>query len=272
MERKELHFTLESQEIESLFREKTPVKLEQGGLYFCQSGEAEIVVDMKQFLIRKGDLIVVFPFSVVQLIRNSFDFYGYIIGVNVSFFSSFQIQDKASYYLYIKENPCISLTDAEYSKIYNLYNSLQKEDKSHPLRKEIDECLLKVIAYEIAAIYLSRKPIVQQPRTRNETIFHLFIFSLFNNFQKNRTLQFYSTQQSITPRHLSTVVKNVSGTTAGKWITNCVMMNLKLKLQDKTLSINQISDMYNFPNSSFFSQYFKKYEGITPREYRKTID
>lgn len=252
---------------------KMPVKLEQGGLFLCQRGSAELVIDLKQYRIGAGDMVVAFPFAVVQTIACSEDFDGVTMGADINFFASIQIPDKSSYYLYIMENPCISLLENERIRILSLYDTLLNEhaDREHPLRREIDECLMKRIAYEIAAIYLKRKPLSQQPRSRSERIFQEFVFSLFNNYHTRRTLEFYAAEQSITPRHLSMVVKRMSGQTAGEWIAGCTIMNIKSKLQNRSLSIKEISDEMNFPNPSFFSQYFKKYAGVTPKEYRKSI-
>lgn len=248
-----------------------PVRLEKGGLFLCQQGHADIVIDLKQYHITAGDIVVAFPYAVVQTISYSEDFDGNTLGADVSFFASIQIPDKSSYYLYMMENPCISLVEEEWSKIVSLHDRLLNEhaDEGHPLRREIDECMMKIIAYEIVAIYLKRKPLTQQPRSRNERIFQEFIFSLFNNYHIHRSLDFYAAQQSITPRHLSTIVKQMSGQTAGEWIISCTIMNIKSKLQDKGLSVKVISDEMNFPNPSFFSQYFKKYAGVTPTEYRQ---
>lgn len=250
-----------------------PVRLEQGGLFLCQSGQSDVVIDLKQFHIVKGDMIVVFPYTVVQLISYSENFDGSVIAADVNFFGSIQIPDKSFYYLYIKENPCIALLEEEWCKIVSLHDMLRREtaDTEHPLRREINECIMRMTVYEIAAIYLRRKPITQQPRSRNDRIFQQFIFSLFNNFHIHRTLEFYATEQSITPRHLSMVVKQMSGQTAGEWITGCTVINIKSRLQDPRLSIAEISDEMTFPNPSFFSQYFKKYTGMTPREYRRNI-
>jgi len=250
-----------------------PVRLEQGGLFLCQCGHADIVIDLKQYHITAGDAVIAFPYAVIQTIGCSEDFDGSTIGADVTFFSSIQIADKSSYYLHIMENPCISLLEKEWNKIMSLHNMLLSEhsQEKHPFRREIDECLMRMIAYEIVAIYLKRKPLTQQLRSRNEQIFQGFIFSLFKNYHLRRDLEFYATEQSITPRHLSTIVKQMSGQTAGEWIVACTIMHIKSKLQDNTLSIKEIADEMNFPNPSFFSQYFKKYAGATPKEYRETI-
>ena len=250
-----------------------PVRLEQGVLCLCQSGDADIVIDLKPFRIKEGDLVIAFPFTVIQVIRHSEDFDGNVIAADVDFFGMLQIPHKSSYYLYIKENPCITLLEEEWNKILSLHDMLLREstNTNHPLRQEIDECMMKMIVFEIAAIYLERKPIMQQPGSRNDKIFQQFIFSLCNNYHLHRTIEFYATEQSITSRHLSMVVKQMSGLTAGEWIMNCTIMNIKSKLQNQELNITEISDEMNFPNPSFFSQYFKKYVGLTPKEYRKNI-
>ncbi len=247
-----------------------PSRLDEGGLCLCRSGEADIVIDMKQYRITKGDMIVAFPFSVLQILRISDDFRGFLIGSDLTFFANIKIPDKSSYYLYIKDNPCISMTVSEAGKILTLFDYLlrENEDRGHPLRAEINESILRIIAYEIAAIYLKRKPLNQQPRSRSTMIFQKFIFSLFSNSSSQRSLEHFALEQSITPRHLSMVVRRVSGQTAGEWINNCMILNMKAKLQNETLTIRQISEEMNFPNPSFFSQYFRKYTGISPREFR----
>lgn len=268
------HLALDYSELSGqILHAKRPVKLERGGLFLCQRGHADIVIDLKRFHIKVGDLVSVFPYSIVQILNHSADFNGNILAADVSFFASIQVSDRPSYYLHIKENPCISLLKKEWKKIVSLHKMLlrEKANTGHPLRREIDECLMKMIAYEVAAIYIKRRPILQQARSRSEEIFEQFIFLLFNSCHSRRTLEYYAFQQSITPRHLSRIVKQMSGITAGEWIITCTLANIKSKLQDHKRSIAQISEEMNFPNPSFFSQYFKKYAGISPKEYRKGI-
>ncbi len=252
-----------------------PVKLQRGGLLFCQEGNMELVIDMKHYIVEKENLITALPFSVIQHISHSSDFKGFILDIDADFFGNFNMPDKSSYFLKIKENPCIKIYENERKKILSLYDMLLKgkEDINHTFRKEIDENIIEIISYEVAAIYKNRQPIIEQPCSRNEQIFQQFIFSLFNNYMKERSVEYYAAEQSVTARHLSSVVKKVSADSAGNWIATCVILNIKMMLNDKNLQISEISDKFNFPNPSFFSQYFKKYAGMTPRQYRdsKTV-
>ncbi|MGE5420842.1 MAG: helix-turn-helix domain-containing protein [Chloroflexota bacterium] len=52
------------------------------------------------------------------------------------------------------------------------------------------------------------------------------------------------------------------------WKNNreCSLKLLALTLTD--MSIQEISDYLNFSNQSFFSQYFKRFSGCSPSDYR----
>lgn len=73
----------------------------------------------------------------------------------------------------------------------------------------------------------------------------------------------------LTPKHLSEMVKMVSGRTAGQWLTTMVMIETKTLLQDTQYSIKEIAQMMNFQNQSFLGKYFKNIEGISPSDFRK---
>lgn len=267
------HTIIEGSEIASLFSDNFPVKIEEGGLFLCTSGEADLVIDMKQYKIKKGDLMVCFPYSVIQVISHSSDCDGSIISATSDFFNTLEIGDRASFFLNIKDNPCITLTADERDKLAEIYDRIVKdEDKDHPFRVEINESFLRVMGYEIAAIYLKRKPILGKVVARKQMIFQQFIYSLLRDNQKQRNVEFYASEQSITPRHFSLVIKEVSGLTASEWIANSIITDIKSRLYDKSVTILQISDEFDFPNPSFFSQYFKKHTGMTPREFRKSLN
>lgn len=252
------------------FRDSIPVHLEIGGFFICLSGNGEIVVNTKQYKIKPLDMLIAFPHSVVQALHTSEDFDGILFGINMDIMSTIQIPNKGSYIQNINNNPSISLQESEVQKIVQLKDWFLQESaqKDHPLRNEIDESMLKIIVYEIAALFNHSTPINEQPRSKDDIIFNNFVVQLYGEMQKNRSLEYYANQQSITTGHLSKVIKRVSGRTASSWINDSITLNIKGLLQDKQLPINEIADILNFPNASFLSQYFKKHTGQSPKEYR----
>ena len=81
-------------------------------------------------------------------------------------------------------------------------------------------------------------------------------------------MSFYARQLNITPKYLSSVVKEVSGKTAAKWIDESVILEAKSLLKYSGMSIQEIAYCLNFPNQSFFGKYFRSHTGMTPSAYR----
>ena len=82
-------------------------------------------------------------------------------------------------------------------------------------------------------------------------------------------MKFCAEQLGWTPKHLSGVVKEVSGKTVGEWIDEFVILEAKALLNSSSMNIQEIADRLSFANQSFFGKYFKHYTGMSPKEYRK---
>jgi AraC-like DNA-binding protein len=57
---------------------------------------------------------------------------------------------------------------------------------------------------------------------------------------------------------------------ATDWITRSVILNAKALLGSTQLTVQKISARLNFPNPSFFRQYFLRHTGMTPKEFRRS--
>ena len=69
-------------------------------------------------------------------------------------------------------------------------------------------------------------------------------------------LRFMPTGFFLTPRYLSTLVRQASGRTVMDWVNEAVMQEAKLMLRHTDKLVYQIADELNFPNASFFQQVF----------------
>ena len=91
---------------------------------------------------------------------------------------------------------------------------------------------------------------------------------LTEHHRKERRVDFYAEQLFLSPKHFSTVVKKVSGKTAGEWIDEYVILEAKALLKYSVMSIQEVAYFMNFPNPSFFGKYFKHHTGLSPSEYK----
>lgn len=249
-----------------------PFEIEFAAVFICLSGEGEIMLDTKAYRIKKGDMCVLFPHAVIQKVRKSDDFEGYAFGADIDYINRIKIPSAMTYFLHISENPCISLSEEEQERIIEISKLIKKRlenTNAHVFLKDIMNSLMLALCYEIVGIYTQRSPIEQQFYSRQDTIFRQFLFSLTKNCKEHRDVSFYAQEQCITSRYFSSIIKEKSGENAMVWIRRCIIMEAKKLLLDKQLTIQQIADELNFPNASFFGQFFKKHTGMTPLTFRK---
>jgi YesN/AraC family two-component response regulator len=92
---------------------------------------------------------------------------------------------------------------------------------------------------------------------------------LLQQYPHKREVQWYAKQLDITPKYLSEICKDRSGKSAGEWIADVTVSELKHYLRNTTLPIREVARVMEFPNASFFCQYTKKHTGMTPNHFRK---
>lgn len=96
-----------------------------------------------------------------------------------------------------------------------------------------------------------------------------FMSLVWTNFRENREISFYARKMCITPKHLSRVVKEITGKSPHDIIaTEVVSLSIQL-LQNNNLLIQQVADMLHFSDQAAFSKFFRKYVGMSPLEYRR---
>ncbi|MFR9602699.1 MAG: helix-turn-helix domain-containing protein [Rikenellaceae bacterium] len=255
-------------DVEELFN--TPSLVYGGGFMVCVEGSCTVLINAKSYLVERFDLIVISPYSAVQVENLSSDFDCSIIGVELDFFSHIELPNKGDYFINIRSHPSIRLSGDELSEILELKGLLLREEQNtqRPFFSEVHTLILKIITFKILAIYSNREPNREMVQSRNEKIFNAYIFDLLKFSHRERKVEFYAQRQSITPSYLSRCVKAAVGKNASELIVESVINNIKIRLQDQALSITQVAEEFHFGSSSEFSQYFKKHTSLSPRQYR----
>lgn len=252
------------------FLQNIPHIVNAPGLCICIEGDADITVGSRNYYLKKGDMCVVLPRTVLHVSKRSPDFRGYVCTCTPEFLFSINMPSGAPLYLFVKNNPCISLTEKERTELIRICNFLEQNDirKNHPCREEISKALASAVIYEVVGLYKKGKILEQRPFTRKNKYFYEFNKLLTENYHRHRSVSFYADKLCITSRYLSEICKETIGMTATECINHQIMTNARLLLASTDMSILQISDKLNFPNPSFFSQFFKKHESVSPKVYR----
>jgi len=80
----------------------------------------------------------------------------------------------------------------------------------------------------------------------------------------------FADQLHIHPIHLSNTIKLATGKSPCWFFEEKIMTIAKNMLADQRLSINQVATRLTFDPSNF-TKFFKRFEGVTPRQYREEL-
>jgi AraC-like DNA-binding protein len=86
-----------------------------------------------------------------------------------------------------------------------------------------------------------------------------------------RDVSYYAERLNVSPKYLSATIKRVTGHSVTSYIDRHTIPILKEYLNDESLSLTQIADMMNFTSLSYFSRYCTKHLGLSPSEYRLSL-
>ncbi|WP_339168331.1 response regulator [Paenibacillus sp. FSL R5-0341] len=91
------------------------------------------------------------------------------------------------------------------------------------------------------------------------------------HYQEDLSLQQIAARFYLSREYISRKFKQQFGLNWSEYLGKLRINNAKLLLQNPSLRVAKISEMVGFQDEKYFSKVFKKMEGITPAEYRKTL-
>lgn len=243
-------------------------------IVLCTEGEVTFTLGGREQHMEVGDLFISFGEQIIQEEHADRNFHAKaflmtrqfaqncIVGLNMMW----------PYLLYLMKNPVLKMDSEEREWLENCYHLIRRRlsQMSGRYTREATVSLVRAFYFEICNLLDARvQPDQSGVQNRAYAIFDQFIRLLSQHFKQERSVEWYSNEMCLTPKHLSEVVKQVSGKTAGQWITTMVIIEIKNLLKHTTLSIKEIAQDMNFPNQSFLGKYFKNVEGISPSDFRK---
>lgn len=252
----------------------TPARLNVILLAVCSSGRIDVEIDMRDFSILPSSLLVLRPGHIINSYKVSDDFEGFFIALNGEILkealpSFAQIVSCAIYFL---NNPIIQLTKNELDDQLGFFRMIRRKmNDTHIIYHDnIVRSLCEAMFYETLSLYSGHiKEIGNVGRRKMELLFD-FVSLVEKNFKQRRDVSFYAQSLCITPKHLSAVLKETSSRTAHQWIDSYVVLEAKMMLKERQMSVKEVSSALNFANQSFFGKFFKKETGMSPREFMES--
>lgn len=251
---------------------RQPHKFDFFMMIFHFAGSINLKIDMVEYdLSEPNNSIRIMPSQIVGLESVSADFDAHVVIMSRSFLENLLVYINGNVSLRpgIKLDAIEPLQPVEVRGLDLFVNALRRvlQNDDNPYR-------MKVVQHVIMAIFYSSerlRDINDNDPTRSsaDNISRTFLQLVKDNFRQERQLKFYSDALCITPRYLSRVVRECTGSSASDWIERYVVLEARALLKSTNMTIQQISDYLNFPSQTFFGKYFKRRAGLSPKEYRR---
>ena len=245
---------------------------EQGGrLMRVLAGECTYNINMQNYVIRPGHVLLVPDGSIVEV-------RGWSDGFSAQVANLLDMPTELS----IHETICHRLSNLDNSRMGHYFQMMWEVCHRSALG---DACQSKKPQYSLDTIRYLQMAMLndlrniqqtdtqnnpQQPLSRKEILTKGFMRLVNEHATREHRIQFYAEQMLLTPNHLSTVIKEQSGETPIYWINRAIILQAKVLLKHSDLKNFEIADRLNFPNASFFNKFFKAQTGMTPKEYQES--
>ena len=264
---------IDSKEYNSIINENNiPRKFGRGGIFICLKGEGYVIINENKYNLTPGTLCIAFPGTIIQGFKQGEGFESYTLRIATDFLRDLNLPDASSIHLMMRENPCMVLNPEQLKGIIDICRMMQEKDarENHPFRNHMNAQMLHLLCLELAGLYAQHIPVKREPCTRQDMTFRRFLSLLATDITISREVQYYADKLEITPKYLTIITRQISGRSAANWITHSVILNAKALLSTTQLTVHEVSERLNFPNPSFFGQYFLRHTGMTPKEFRRS--
>jgi AraC-like DNA-binding protein len=247
------------------------LQLKTEGIFalFCIEGTLSFKLNEQDIILKSGNVCSFFTTNLFKSGSSSKDFSGYVLFLSSHYITRIDSHISITYFLHSFYEPILELSDQDIEVLSTLlrFAEVRINQPGRGFSKEILYHMLMILIYELCAIY-DRKPVSDKKKIRDEGLVKDFLQLVNQNCEKEHSLAFYAGKLSITAKHLSLCIKKLTGHSGAEWIDYLLMLKIKKMLLTSPMTIQQVSDHFNFPDNSFFGKYFKKHAGITPREFR----
>jgi AraC-like DNA-binding protein len=109
----------------------------------------------------------------------------------------------------------------------------------------------------------------EEPDTTPDTTIIRFKQLIEENYMTQKSVTPYAEMLNMNPSCLNELAKRTTGITAGELIRNRVIDETKKLLYSSSMSGKEIAFELGFDDPAYFSRFFRKYTGLTLKEFRQ---
>lgn len=234
-------------------------------LLYVQSGAAELEVEGQVTPVREASLQIT-PALAVHGFRFAEDVQGWVLSMGLPLAEQLGGLLQSSV---LEQAVCFTVGEGK-RELDGLFESIEREyAQSAPGRDLMLQSLLNLLL-----VWLSRRALEQsraEASQQDRGVEHVHAFSrlLEHDFREHRPIEHYAAALGISSAHLNALCRRLGGQSALQMIHQRLLLEAKRNLVYTAMTIQQVSDSLGFSEPAYFSRFFKRYAGVSPRAFRE---
>ena len=242
-------------------------------LVLFTEGKGSHTIDFERFPVKRHQIYFMAPGQVHSWhFESKVD--GYIVHFNEGLFAPFlqssHYLDKFSFFSGNAEDGVCQIPSASQSTVAGLFETILAEMEKHN-EQHIDMIRLKLLELFITIERSCTGRKEKNVPPQKLTLLRSFQRLIDTHFRSIRLPKEYADLLYVTPNHLNALCQDLLGKTAGDLIRDRVLLEAKRLLTNADMTVTEIAYDLSFGDNSYFNRFFKKAEGVTPDEFRKTF-
>ncbi len=210
--------------------------------------------------------------------ENLFPTSGWLISIHPDFLNDnlLALQIKEYGFFQYSTNEALFLSDEEEKNMDALFQNIERE-YHQPIDNFSKDVVLNIISLMLTYAnryynrqFITRKPVIQPLLSKVELILTEYFRNEAN--EKLPSAETIAEQLNISPRYLSSCLKQLTGQNLQQHIHEKLIERAKELLASTSLSVSEVAYQLGFEYPQSFSKLFKTKTNTTPLEYRKSFN
>lgn len=240
---------------------------------FVRSGIVKYGIDGTRISCASNELVIALSRKYYQVLRRSKDSAFYFVKVEWQFITDIKMSSRFIDLL-VSRHILKILPDGFDSKVMNRIMKLlfyYYQSLGNPMRFPVTSFNAALSLLVLQAAWLQDNELAFKGVTysRKELLAMQFLKLLVQHYREGNTIGFYAERLFVTGGYLNKAVREVTGRTVNRCISEIIASEAKYLLLRTELTVEAISEQLHFNSAGSFSRFFKNEVSVSPMQYRK---
>ncbi len=239
-------------------------------IFIVESGKLAFFIEKKKYLL-EGPAIITIPENTLHEMKVEKGIKGKVMTVSTSFLENFfsnapHALQELSITKIITEFDKGGSFEATHFFADNLHNEMNDD---LPEKKMVLQCYFNLLLSLTYRLLKKNAEKFSLSDNRNLRYFRAFQKSVKKSYTTLRSIKQYAGELNISSVHLNRICRSSVGKPALHVVHEFLILEAEKFLKHTDLNISEIAYQLNFEDPAYFSRFFKKYTGVSPKKFRE---